>query len=141
MKKQMIIVIILSIVSVMFVISARRKVKKRDLIIHNNLQESVRVEYELNNRPISYQIDPGKEWHGGQGFFKIHMKSRKGGHYEIRYPYPRPKNKPERLNVSDIMAAATQKRLDVYDYYTETGRIDDIEILYEGIPLFADSIW
>ncbi len=140
MKKQMIIVIILSIVSVMFVISARRKVKKKDLIIHNNLKEPVRVEYTRNRRQISFQIEPGKEWHGGQGFFIIHMESREGN-YEIRYPYPRPKNKPERLNVSDIMAAATQVRLDDYDYYTETGMIDDIEILYEGIPLFADSIW
>lgn len=140
MKKQMIIVIILSIVSGMFVISARRKVKNRDLTIYNNLKEPVRVEYKRHNRLISFQIEPGKEWHEGQGFFKIHKESREG-YYEISYPYPRPKNKPERLNVSDIMAAATQVSLDDYDYYTEKGMIDDIKIFYEEIPLFAEPIY
>lgn len=138
MKKQMIVVMTLCIASGLFVISARKRGGQRDLTIVNDLPEAVRI--EVKEKGISQELAPGNKWSGGQGFFIIMMADRPG-RYEITYMFPRPKGKPVRLSINEIMTAATQESFDDYDYYTEKGMIEDVEILYEAIPIGAESIY
>ncbi len=123
-----------------FIMGARSKKGKKDLVIVNDTQESVRVEYEKAGKKISILYAPGDQFSEGGGFFKILLPSREGA-YEIRYPFPRPKDMPDKLNLSAIKQAAKQVSLDDYDYYTEKGMIEDVEVLYEAIPLFAEPIY
>lgn len=139
MKKQMLLLTILCVASAVFIVGARKK-RKTDLTIINDTQETVQVEYERNRKKLSIAYDPGDTFGEGEGFLKIIIPSREGT-YEIRYPFPRPKDMPLELKLKEIMQAATQKSLDDYDYYTEKGTIEDVEILYEAIPLFAEPIY
>ena len=115
------------------------KAEQKRLVIVNDTQERVRVEYpRKTGEAIKKVLMPGKRFSYEQGKAFIYVPS-KNGTYTATIPSSRPVGSLKKLFLTQIMEAAKQKEhMGPHGYYTRKGQIDDVKIFFETILFFAD---
>ncbi len=136
MKKMFYFVAVIGIAVVVFNVMSRIN-DKRDLTIINDEKKVIHIEYTENGKTVSLSVQSDQETTGGKGFYRIHHPE-KDGWYEVRYEYPVKRGKRTSVTLSEIMNATHEMHMTGHDYYTEQGKIDNINVLYEEFPPYAD---
>ena len=146
MKKMMMFVFILiAILGFMAVFNKRIKVmffgaketaaamQRVDLEVINDTKEPVNIDYAKELKKESVNAKVNEVITGGEGFMHIDTAAKKG-YYEVRYPFPRPADKPARIALSQIINAIEGKQMEMQgELLAATGNIDDIVVSYEEI--------
>jgi hypothetical protein len=102
-----------------------------DLMVMNDLSDTVSVEYKEGDKDVALTVQPGQQVSGGQGLIRI-FTARKAGSYELTYAFPRPASSIQDVAVSQVIAAAKQDKMEG-EIYTKRGMIGDVEVFYEEV--------
>ena len=137
--KKIILVSIIVVVSIMAVLFFRNRLNmgffgrssRADLIVVNDSADDISAAYKEDGKEVNAELKAGEEVTGGKGFMRIYT-AKKAGSYELEYSYPRPAGAPEKMALSQIIAAAQKENLSD-ELYTKKGMIGDIKVEYEEV--------
>jgi hypothetical protein len=110
---------------------------KNDLVLINDLNDAVSVEYTKDEKKVSSVLKPNDQMTNGKGFIKVFVAG-KGGSYDVDYSYPRPLGSTEQVRVSQVLQAVRgqEKVTSVPDgdsILNEKGMVGDVKVSYEEI--------
>lgn len=142
MKKTLILITIASIATIFAISISAKKSKKiipqTDLAIINDTNDRVSTEAMFNGKKIIRVFKPGEKISGGRGFIRIHVAKR-DGIYEMSYTFPRQKDMPTLVKLTDLMASTREIGMTDQDIRTEKGMMHDIQVFYEEITAFSEE--
>ena len=125
MKKRIVMLVVLSVASGLFIIGGRRK---KSFTITNDTEESARVGYKRGEKKTSVLLEPGEQLTVGPVFLRIHVSSHSGW-FEINLAAVMRRT----FNLTEIINAATKEKLGAHAYLTRKGEIDGLKVFYEEI--------
>ena len=102
-----------------------------DLVVLNDTPDTISCDFEKEGKGVEMVVKPGATVTGGKGFMRFFTASKEGS-YEIMYPFPRPSMSVNSVNLTKIMQAAKQDKVD-NELYTKKGMIGDIKVMYEAV--------
>lgn len=112
-----------------------RSAQGDDLVVVNDSSDTISTEYKEGGDKV---LKPGDQVSGGQGFIRI-FTAKKAGAYELTYEFPRPAGAPQKVALSQIVAAATNENFGDR-VITKKGMLGDIGVEYEE-PRVLDSTY
>jgi hypothetical protein len=132
-----IVIVVASITAVLF-FSGRLNMRMfsgssqgADLVIVNDSADDISTAVKDDGKEIDTELKAGEQATGGKGFIRIYT-AKKAGSYELAYPFPRPAGAPDKVTLSQIVAAAQKESVDG-EMYEKRGMIGDINVEYEEI--------
>ena len=140
--KKIILVSVLVVVSIMTVLFFKGRLNMgmfsssasqgADLIIVNDSNADISTAVKDDGKEIDTELKAGQETSGGKGFIRVYT-AKKAGSYELEYAFPRPAGAPEKITLSQIVAAPQADKM-VGEIYTKKGMIGDVSVEYEELP-------
>lgn len=82
-----------------------------DLVVVNDSADDISTAVKDDGKEIDTELKAGEQATGGKGFIRVYT-AKKAGSYELAYPFPRPAGAPDKVTLSQIVAAPQKESTD-----------------------------